>query len=75
MAPSPAVVDIDGDDIAEIFLTFYRPPGEHVVSGYRLDGTQLPGFPRVLIQGTDLTALATMSWRPRVPRPTWGACG
>jgi hypothetical protein len=57
---SPAVVDVDGDGSKEIFLTFNASPGQQLVGGWKLDGTQLPGFPRILVSGSDMAAQASV---------------
>jgi hypothetical protein len=52
---SPAVVDVNGDGIEEVFLTYWLA-GTQWVSGWRLDGTVVPGFPQVIFAGTDMNA-------------------
>jgi hypothetical protein len=52
---SPQVVDMNADGIEEIFLTFYQS-GNQYVGGWRLDGAMLPGFPKLLLTGTQLNA-------------------
>jgi hypothetical protein len=59
---SPVVIDVDGDGVEEIFLT-YTPassPNEQVVSGWRLDGTTFPSFPRVLVPSTTYASHASV---------------
>jgi hypothetical protein len=52
---SPAVLDVDGDGIEEIFLSYWLANTQYV-SGWTLAGAVLPGFPQVLFAGTDLNA-------------------
>jgi hypothetical protein len=54
LASSPSVIDVDGDGRKEMFLqlNLRTSPTTQVVSGWRLDGTVLPGFPHTLITGT-----------------------
>ncbi|MBN1356175.1 VCBS repeat-containing protein [bacterium] len=44
---SPAVVDLDGDNIGEIFLNICEG-NQQIVAGWRLDGSTVDGFPKVL---------------------------
>lgn len=52
---SAQVVDINGDGLEEIFLTYYAG-GNQYVSGWRLDGSVLAGFPKLLLTATQLGA-------------------
>ena len=52
---STSIVDVDGDWIEEIFFTYWRASNQYV-GGWRLDGTMLPGFPKLLFANTDLNA-------------------
>lgn len=52
---SPAVIDVDGDGAEEMFLTYWLSNAQYV-SGWRLDGSTLPGFPQLLFSGTDLNS-------------------
>ena len=52
---SVQVADVDGDGRQEIFLCYYNG-GNQYVCGWRLDHTTLPGFPMLLIAGTELAA-------------------
>jgi hypothetical protein len=55
MISSAQVVDVNGDGIEEIFLTYYLG-GNQYVSGWRLNGSVLPGFPKLLLTATQLAA-------------------
>jgi hypothetical protein len=55
---SPSVIDIDEDGQQEIFLTYWLANHQYV-SGWRLDGTVLPGFPKEIHSNTDLNAHAS----------------
>lgn len=48
-------VDADGDRIEELFLCHYMNGGQWV-SGWHLDGTVLPGFPKILYAASELNA-------------------
>jgi hypothetical protein len=52
---SPQVVDVDGDGIEEIFLCYYAG-GSQWVTGLRLDGSVLAGFPKLLLASVQLNA-------------------
>ena len=52
---SAAVIDMDGDSIEEIFLTYWRSEAQYV-SGWHLDGSVVAGFPKLLYSGTDLNS-------------------
>jgi hypothetical protein len=52
---SVQVVDIDADATAEFFLCYYFG-GSQWVSGWRLDGTTLAGFPKLLFANSQLAA-------------------
>ncbi len=52
---SVQVVDMDADRIQEIFFCHYQGTGQWI-SGFRLDGTLLPGFPKLLFSGSELDA-------------------
>ncbi len=49
---SAEVIDVDGDEIEEIFLCYYAG-GSQWVGGWRLDGGTLSGFPKVLYAGSE----------------------
>jgi len=50
---SVQVADVDADGIDEIFLCYWDA-GNQVVSGWRLDHTVVPGFPKLLLAGSEL---------------------
>jgi hypothetical protein len=52
---SPQVIDMDADGVEEIFLC-YLYQAKHWVSGWKLGGTVLPGFPKLLFTGADLNS-------------------
>lgn len=52
---SVQVIDMDMDGVAEFFLCFYAS-GSQWVSGWRLNGTTLPGFPKLLFANSQLDA-------------------
>jgi hypothetical protein len=52
---SVQVIDSDADGIAEFFLCYYAS-GSQWVSGWRLDGTPLPGFPKLLFASSQHAA-------------------
>lgn len=56
---SPAVLDIDNDGPEEIFFTYWSANSQYV-SGWRLDGSVLAGFPKLLLSGTDMNAHASV---------------
>jgi hypothetical protein len=49
---SAEVIDVDGDGIEEIFLCYYAGANQWV-SGWRLDGSTLAGFPKLLYAGSE----------------------
>jgi len=55
---SPSVIDIDEDGLQEIFLTYWLAQRQYV-SGWRLSGTVLPGFPKEIHSSSDLNAHAS----------------
>ncbi len=55
---SPSVIDIDEDGLQEIFLTYWLAYHQYV-SGWRLNGTVLPGFPKEIHANSDLNAHAS----------------
>lgn len=52
---SVQVIDVDGDRIEEFFLCYYQGTSQWV-SGWKLDGSVLPGFPKLLYAGSELGA-------------------
>jgi hypothetical protein len=52
---SAAVIDVDGDSLEEMFLTYWLANSQYV-SGWHLDGTPVASFPRVIYAGTDLNS-------------------
>jgi hypothetical protein len=52
---SAQVIDVDNDGIEEIFLCYYAGNSQWV-SGWRLDGGVLPGFPKLLFANSQLDA-------------------
>lgn len=52
---SVSVIDADGDDMAEFFLCYYGS-GSQWVGGWRLDGSMLAGFPKLIFPGSQLSA-------------------
>lgn len=52
---SPALIDMDADGSEEMFLTYWLANAQYV-SGWRLDGTVLAGFPKLLLSGTDMNS-------------------
>lgn len=52
---SVQVVDMDGDRVEEIFFCHYAGTSQWI-SGWRLDGALLPGFPKLLYSGSELDA-------------------
>ena len=52
---SVSVIDADGDDVAEFFLCYYGS-GSHWVGGWRLDGSMLAGFPKLIFADSELGA-------------------
>jgi len=58
---SPSVIDIDGDGRKEFFLQLNprTSPTTQVVSGWRLDGTVLPGFPQTLVTNTRTATISS----------------
>ena len=49
------VIDVDADGIEEFFLAYYSG-GNQWVAGWRLDGSPLAGFPKLLYTSTQLDA-------------------
>jgi len=52
---SVQLIDVDADGVEEIFLCYYLS-GDHVVGAWRLNGTMLPGFPKLVFSGSELSA-------------------
>ena len=48
---SPVVIDIDGDGVMEIFVSYWTSFTQYI-GGWRLDGTAIQGFPQALVSGT-----------------------
>jgi hypothetical protein len=49
------VIDIDADGIEEIFLTYYAG-GNQFVGGWTLAGVAVPGFPKLIYAGSNMSA-------------------
>lgn len=52
---SVSAIDADGDDLAEFFLCYYSA-GSQWVGGWRLDGSSLAGFPKLIFANSELGA-------------------
>ncbi len=52
---SAQVIDVDADGIGEIFLCYYAS-GNQWVGGWKLGGSVLTGFPKLLYSGSELDA-------------------
>ncbi len=55
---SPAVVDVDGDGIEEVFLSYWLAQ-QQFVAGWHPNGSLLPGFPALIFSPTDLNSHAS----------------
>jgi len=51
---SPQTSDVNGDGLQEIFQTYIASGGAQYVSGWRLNGMTLPGFPKLLLASSQL---------------------
>jgi outer membrane protein assembly factor BamB len=51
---SPQLADVDSDGFQEIFLAYATGNGAQYVSGWKLRGTVLPGFPKMLLAASQL---------------------
>jgi hypothetical protein len=51
---SPQLADVNADGEQEIFLAYCASNVSQWVSGWRLDGTVLPGFPKMLLSSSQL---------------------
>jgi len=56
---SPAVIDVDGDDVEEIFLTYWLA-NQQFVAGFHPDGSPVGGFPIIIFNSTDLNSHASV---------------
>ncbi|MDM7914728.1 MAG: VCBS repeat-containing protein, partial [Candidatus Eisenbacteria bacterium] len=52
---TPALADVDADGQQEIFLCYWQDYSQYV-GGWNLDGTVVPGFPKLLLAGTEWDA-------------------